>query len=402
MRRSDSEHGAVAALFAVMVSTGVVIAMGALVIDVGQIALERQELQNGADSASWTIAAKCINKPADCTMAKMSLVASDYATRNTKDGTADAQICLSNQTAQCTAWKSPGACATTTVTGGTSVEVRTSTRTGSGATSTTLLPPAFASAMSGSVSSGVMAGACGRVAWGPPGITKVFALGISMCDWKRMTGNGTQFYGPLDPLLSQLGLYSMLGLNPPTASAEGAIAQVLPAAVLGLPLPSCTTPVNLTEPRGWTWLYDNSLNPPDANCEISLKVGDLPRGFALSGLLAGKPCRDRLQAIYASKQPVLIPIFDQIEQTLLSLAPTYRIAGFAPFVLTGYDTLLPGVLTSVANLLQGNGLPSVLQKLLCTISACIYGYFTKTLVPVDLPNFGTGPDFGATIIGRTG
>nr|WP_221379630.1 Tad domain-containing protein [Actinoplanes polyasparticus] len=395
MRRSRSEHGAVAALFAVMVSTGVVIAMGALVIDVGQIALERQELQTGADAASWTIASRCVQNPADCTMAKQSLVASDYASRNTKDGSADAQICLSNQTALCTAWKSPGACPPTTVAGGTSVEVRTSTRTGT----STLLPPAFASAMSGSVSSGVMAGACGRVAWGPPGITKVLALGISMCDWKRMTANGSTFYGPLSPLLSQLGLYSVLGLPAPTAAAESAIPMVTSAKVL-LPLPSCTSPIDPTEPRGWVWLADNDLSPPDANCELTLKVGDLPRSFLLSGLTQGITCASRLQAQLASRQPVLVPIYDEV-QGLLSLAPAYRIAGFAPFVLTGWTSLLGGLLSGVGSLLNG-GLPGLLQSALCGLSQCILGYFTKTLVPLDSPTFGTGPNFGATVIGRTG
>ncbi|MCY1145603.1 Tad domain-containing protein [Actinoplanes sp. Pm04-4] len=396
-RRSGSEHGAVAALFAVMVSTGVIIAMGALVIDVGQIALERQELQTGADAASWTIATRCIQKPADCTMAKQSLVASDYANRNQKDGSADAQICISSLSAQCTSWASPGACPTTTVTGGTSVEVRTSTRTGT----STLLPPAFASAMTGSVSAGVTAGACGRVAWGPPGITKVLALGFSMCDWKRMTANGTTFYGPLSPLLSQLGLYSVLGLPAPSATTESAIPAVLPAAVLGLPLPSCTSPVDLREPRGWVWLANNDLSPPDANCEITLKVGDLPRSLVLSGLTQGVLCAGRLQSQLTSRQPVLVPIFDEIEQTLLSIAPTYRIAGFAPFVFTGYTSLLGGLLTGVGSLLNGSA-PGLLQNLLCGVSQCILGYFTKTLVPLDSPSFGTGPNFGATVIGRTG
>ncbi|WP_250004465.1 Tad domain-containing protein [Actinoplanes sp. M2I2] len=395
-RRHGSEHGAVAALFAVMVSTGVIITMGALVIDVGQIALERQELQTGADTASWSIATKCIAKPADCTMAKQSVVAQDYANRNTKDGSADAQICISSLSAQCTAWNSPAACPATTITGGTSVEVRTSTRTGA----STLLPPAFAGAMSGSASTGVTAGACGRVAWGPPGLTKVLALGFSMCDWKRMTQNGTTFYGPLSPLLSQLGLYSVLGLPAPTASAESAIPAVLPASILGLPLPSCTSPFDLTEPRGWVWLANNDLSPPDANCEISLKVGDRPRSQLLSGLTQGIACAGRLQAQLASRQPVLVPIFDDIAP-LISLTPTYRIAGFAPFVFTGYTALIPGLLSGVGSLLNG-GVAGLLQSVLCGTSQCILGYFTKTLVPVDIPSFGTGPNFGATVIGRTG
>jgi hypothetical protein len=59
------------------------------------------------------------------------------------------------------------------------------------------------------------------------------------------------------------------------------------------------------------------------------------------------------------------------------------------------------VLTGVGSLLNGN-LPGLLQSTLCGASSCILGYFTKSLVPVDAPVFGTGPNYGATVIGRTG
>ncbi len=406
LRRHDSEHGAVATLLAVLLSTGVFFGVGALVIDVTQISWERTELQTGADAASWAIALNCATAATTdtttCTSATQTPIAQTYAKQNTKDGTADAQICFYTTTCSPTpTWNTAATCRATSVTGGQSVEVRTSTRTGTGTSSSTLLPPSFAGALAGTTYTGRTVGACGRVAWGPPVAGKVLALGISKCDWKRMTGNGTIFVGPLGSLLSQLGLYQTLGLPAPTAASESAIPAVLPAAILGLPLPSCTTPVNLTEPRGWTWLFNNDFTPPDSNCEITLKVGDLPRGFVLGGITQGITCANRLAAIRTSKLPVLVPIFDQIQQTLLSLAPTYRIAGFAPFVVTGYTTLLPGVLTGVGSLLNGN-LPGLLQSILCGTSSCILGYFTKTLVPVNAPVFGTGPNYGATVIGRTG
>ncbi|GID33317.1 TadE/TadG family type IV pilus assembly protein [Paractinoplanes brasiliensis] len=399
-RTHASEHGVVATMLAVLLGTGVFFGAGALVIDVAQLSLERTELQSGADAGSWAIAMRCVRNSADCTTAAQNAVAQTYAVKNIKRRLVDSQICLTGVPGQaCSAWNSPTACPPTSVTGGKSVEVRTSTRMSSGST---LLPPTFAGKLSGTPYAGAKVGACGRVAWGPPSITKVFALGISLCDWQRMTGNGTVFYGPLAGLTGQLGLFPFLGLPAPNASAEGAVAQVVSVSAAGLPLPSCTTPINLTKPRGWTWLYDNNMNPPDANCELSLKVGDEPRGFALSGLLAGLPCRNRLQTLYATRQPVLVPIFDDIEPALLSLTPSYRIAGFASFVVTGYDALIPGVTQAAANLLSPGGVPSLLQKALCTVSACAYGYFTRTVVPVDNPLFGSGADFGATVIGRTG
>ncbi|GAB2625694.1 hypothetical protein Aab01nite_16030 [Paractinoplanes abujensis] len=399
LRRHGSEDGLVAAMLAVLLSTGVFFGTGALVIDVAQLSLERTELQSGADAASWAIALNCVRVPANCTTAAQSTVASTYTTKNIKRGAADSQICLTGVTGQtCSAWSSLTTCPATTVTGGKSVEVRTSTKLSSGST---LLPPTFAGTLSGSTYTGTRVGACGRVAWGPPGRTKVFALGISLCDWQRMTNSGTTYYGPLVGLVGQLGLFPFLGLPAPTAAAEGAIVQVTGLSAAGLPLPSCTTPtLNLTKPRGWSWLYDNSLNPPDANCEIGVDVGDEPRGFLLANLTVGANCRNRLQTLYTTRQPVLVPIFDQIEAVLLSATPAYRIAGFAAFVVTGYSSL-GGLLGSAANLLSPGGVPSLVQNVLCTLN-CIYGYFTRTVVPIDNPVFGTGSDYGATVIGRTG
>ncbi|MBU2664190.1 hypothetical protein KOI35_11875 [Actinoplanes bogorensis] len=396
--RHASDHGVVAAMIAVLCATGMFFGMGAIVIDVNQIALERAELQSGADAASWAIAVHCIDDPTKCTVAGQTATATKYTNSNIKRGVADAQFCIYTTSCSGITWGSPITCPTTTITGGTSVEVRTSTRLANGST---LLPPSFAGTLSGMTYTGQKVGACGRVAWGPVTQSKVFAMGISLCDWKRMTNNGTAFYGPVTSLLGQLGLYSVLGLPSPTASIDSAIPTVLPASVLGLPLPNCGI-TQLTTPRGWVWLGNNDYSSPDANCEITLKVGDLPRSFLLSGLTQGLLCANRLQQILAARQPVLIPIFDQIEQTLLSVAPTYRIAGFAPFVFTGYTSLLSGLLTGVGSFLQTGGVPSLLQSTLCGASQCIYGYFTKSLVPVDTPVFGTGPDYGATIIARTG
>ena len=53
------ERGAVAVIVALMLGTGVLTGIGALVIDVGQIYQERAELQNGADAAALAVAKSC-------------------------------------------------------------------------------------------------------------------------------------------------------------------------------------------------------------------------------------------------------------------------------------------------------------------------------------------------------
>ncbi|MEU4690357.1 hypothetical protein [Actinoplanes sp. NPDC023714] len=403
----DSEHGAVMLIVALFLANAVIFGMGAIVIDVGMAWQEREELITGADAASMKIALNCVADSTKCTVADQTPVAIAYAKKNSKDGLADAQICFSFTT--CPAWKTTTACPPVPTpaageTTGTWVEVRTTTVTAKG----TILPPVFAKAATGGKFTGKTVGACARVAWGPPAVRKVLALGISLCDWKRMTSNGTTFSGPLDPLLGGIGLYPMLGLPTVKPGGDSPIAAALPAAVLGLPLPSCTTPLDLTVPRGYIWLQGPEIfntTLPDAKCEIDLKVGDLPRSFLLGGLTVGSTnrCTARLQALIASKQPVLVPIYDKIEQALLSIAPTYRIVGFAPLQITGFSGLLGGLLGGVSSILSGN-LLDALTKVLCDVaSGCIYGYFTKTLVPTYQPRFGTGTNvYGATVIGRTG
>jgi hypothetical protein len=99
--------------------------------------------------------------------------------------------------------------------------------------------------------------------------------------------------------------------------------------------------------------------------------------------------------------PVMVPIYDTIVQALLTVAPQYHIVGFAPFVVTGVYNLLSGLLSGVGSILTG-GLLTGLNSTLCGLTNCVLGYFTKTLVPMPRPVFGTGPNYGATVIGRTG
>jgi len=58
-RLRHDERGVVAAIVAILLGTGVLLGMGALVIDVGQIYQERAELQNGADAAALAVAESC-------------------------------------------------------------------------------------------------------------------------------------------------------------------------------------------------------------------------------------------------------------------------------------------------------------------------------------------------------
>ncbi|WP_203816172.1 Tad domain-containing protein [Paractinoplanes ferrugineus] len=391
-------------VLAALLAGGVVMGLGAVVIDVGQLYVEREQLQSGADAASMAVALSCIRGDL-CTSAAQTTLATTFAGRNAGgDQKAGTQICINNTGCPAT-WNTAITCPPmfTPPAGqsiGNYVEVRTSTLTSTGGT---LLPPTFAGALSGINYKGKQVGTCARVNWGPPVVTKVFALGISLCDWKRMTGNNTNFYSPIGSLLSGLGLYTTIGLNPPTPGADSAIVKSGSTVLLGSVAPSCTTPLNTTVPRGYGWLMYQDLSAPDSNCMMNLAVDDLPRASLLS--FTSLTCIPLLQGYAAAGRPILVPIYDKLIPSvspILSVAPQYHIVGFAPFVPTGYYTLLGGLVKGLTSILSG-GLAQGINDVLCITSACITGYFTKLLTPATRPTgFGTGQNFGATVIARTG
>ncbi|MCD5341622.1 Tad domain-containing protein [Arthrobacter sp. AK04] len=113
----------------------VLIGVGAVAVDVGQIYAERAQLQNGADAGALAVAESC--DPGPCTTS----LAGPLANANSNDGLSDATVDLS-------------------VTG--QVTVTTSTKTGS----SSFLTKLFASALNAGP---VTVGATSTAAWGSPG-----------------------------------------------------------------------------------------------------------------------------------------------------------------------------------------------------------------------------------------
>jgi hypothetical protein len=252
MGRRDDE-GAVA-IIAAMMSAVLIFGIGAIVIDVGLLYAEKEQLQSGADFASWKVAQACIFDPAVCTSAGQADNARIYAEKNAEDTRADAQVCVNNL--NCPVWGTTATCPPQPAITGNydTAEVRTSTRN---TDNTRLVPPVFAAALTGGVYRGNQVGACARVVWGVPVATNVLAMGVSQCDWDRMTNGGKKFYAlpGLDPLLQQTGVYSLLGLESP---ADSAIAISNPL------LSWCNNPLDHTTSSGYAWL--NSLG----NCHLDV------------------------------------------------------------------------------------------------------------------------------------
>jgi Flp pilus assembly protein TadG len=396
--RLSDDHGAVAALVAMLLSMGVLLGMGALVVDGGQLYVEREQLQSGADMASWKVALSCIAGNT-CTNAAQTANAVNSAKLNANDNAADAQVCISGTT--CPTWKTNATCLATPAAsvGGTSAEVRTNTLNPSGST---IIPPIFAGALPGINYTGKHTGACARVSWGIPVTGRSLALAFSLCDWGRSTNKGTSFAGlPLvGNLLNQLGVYALAGQTNASSAIDNVYIGNTP---LGVNLTVCTTAwPSVTAPRGYAWLKPTDS---DNDCYFPPNAGDWVASFNPLDLTSitqnaavATSCSNELKRLRDTGQPVLVPLYDQ-DFGITQYLATYHIVGFAPFVVTGYTSLLPGVVSAVSSI---TNLVPALASLLCGLANCIYGYFTQALVPTSRPVFGTGTNYGATVIGRTG
>ena len=362
--RWRSDRGALGVLVAVVLGFGVLLGFGALVIDVGQLYAEREELQSGSDAAALAVAQACAVNPAACTAAAQAGVAADLADQNATDGASAVDVlCGAPGTGL------PGcpaaadnitACVSDPPASGSWVEVRTTTSMPDGST---LLPPTFARTLLGNEDyDGTRVGACARVAWGTPGSAATIAVTMSTCEWNEITADGTTLWPAPDFM--------------PPASAEGIIQ--LHGTSGASPCPA--GPSGWDAPGGFGWLDD-----PSATCATSVSADGTYGGD--TGVSASQPCRDALRDMRDAHAAALIPIFDGVHGTGSNIE--YHLSGFSAFVLTGYH--LPGI--KEKSWLSGKDLCKGDDK-------CLYGYFVTGLFPAS-GGFG-GTNYGAKILRLVG
>lgn len=353
------ERGAVGVLVAILIGGGVLLGLGALVVDVGQLYSERAQLQNGADAGALAVAKSC----AEGTCAPGS--ATLYANKNSADGVSAVNlVCGSGAIGACPA--STGTiydCPSAPKAGTNYVDVHTSTLTTSGST---LLPPSLARTLLGmSNYNGSTVYACAQASWGPPQAASGIAVTFSACEWDQATQNGTLF-APAPPYPP----------NPlPAASFDRVLKLHTTRTNGGCP----TEPAGADGPGlfGWT-------NDPSNNCTTPIINGMFGGS---TGTSISQPCKAVMSADQQNKTLIFMPIYVSVQNP--GNNAVYTLKGFAAFVITGYH--LPGFSASDWLNPANN----------CTGSdKCINGYFTQGLVP----NPGTigGPNLGADIIALTG
>jgi Flp pilus assembly protein TadG len=378
LRRDD--RGAVGVLVAVLIGGGVLLGMGAMVVDVGQLYSERAQLQNGADAGALGVAKTCA--AGSC----VTTAAQSYANLNAHDGTSAVDlVCGMGGLAACPA--STGKiydCPAAPAGGQKYVDVHTSTLTTSGST---LLPPSFARTLLGMSSyGGSTVKACAQAEWGPPSTATTIAFTISACEWDNATQNGTVF-APPPPAVPPPGYNpydQVIALH--AGSTSGACAA---------------NPADADAPGAFGWVDD-----PLKNCTVTI----VNNQYGTSPGTSGNDCSSVLPN--AAKPPpnetvVYVPVYSSV--AMQGNNTIYTLKGFAAFVITGY-TSLPSIGTSTDWDLPGTPAQELKkQKDLCqTVSGgngsspdCIDGYFTKGLIPSG-GTVGTGPDLGADIFTLSG
>lgn len=283
------DRGAIAVLVAVLLSGGVLLGMGALVIDVGTIAVERESLQSDADSVAWAVAASCALGRAGSDGGQMcdtpDQAAAGYAgDSDSRDQRAAgrASACLGNCGSSRPFRDCPAAPPGTP--GGIAVAAL-STLNDDG---TTFLPPVLAQTL-GSGNTGTHVVTCSQVAWDVATQGTVLGIAVGRCEWTDSTAGDAA-----DPAGQPVAL------------------------TLNQPCPASSAPE-------FTWIGD-----PGGACTATLAVGDLRYATSSDG------CGEALTAAQESQKPVLVPIIDRADSSGL------HVAGLGGFMVTGHVFCNPG------------------------------------------------------------
>jgi Flp pilus assembly protein TadG len=205
--RDGGGRGAVAVIVAVLVGSGVLLGMAALVVDVGQLYQNRAELQSGADAAALAVAKACASGNCGPATTTATTYANDNASGLTGHkanvylvcgaATAGGGSAIQVGTGPCSVAKT--VCPANPPAGRNYVDVVTTTLLPNGSH---LLPPVFSETLAGNSNyKGSTVYACAQAQWGGPPIGNTIGITMAYCSWFQGTTGGTS-YPPLPPYTS--------------------------------------------------------------------------------------------------------------------------------------------------------------------------------------------------------
>jgi hypothetical protein len=340
----------VATVVAILLAGGVLLGFLALVVDVGRIYVEREELQTGADAAALAIAKACATATSACaTHEALMDLAQTYANANSGDGVSKVSGVCGRSAVALSACGDPVGNLTDCLGGepdnGPYVEVRVSTQLPDGSL---VLPPTFAQTMAGNAGfDGASVGACARATWQTPAQTPILGLAISTCEWAGLTRGGTGSADDPQPRDERV-----ISIEPGHGTCSDAVDPGWRRA----------------GPAGWL--------STDPSCEVHLP---LDRVLPEQPGHATTACEDRLRDAAVHRETIYLPVYDATREGFPGRA--YQIVAFAPFLPTGFvlGAAAPSGGQVLPSLLNPPGTP-------CPVSTgqqCVSGVFTDPLVPVS-------------------
>jgi hypothetical protein len=323
------DRGAVGVLIAVLLAGGVLLGMGALTIDVGQIYQNRAELQNGADAAALAIATQCARGTCP---ANALTTAVTYASDNASALTGDVAgvDCVHGVSGGNTF--SDGSCPSgfnggsgltncpTDPTTGNFVDVQTETGTVS-----TLLPPVFAQTVVGnSTYNGTNVKACAQAEWGAGG---ALAFTISTCEFNVATNGTTSQPG-------NLAWNPANGTPSYPADVEYDIQFLVHSSGNGNNSTCPTGPANHVEPGAFGWTAGTG-NGSNKDCVTAITDTNGVYTYGADPGASALDCSSVLDALWHSHGTALVPVYGSV--TGNGQNTEYTLAGYVPMVITGFN-----------------------------------------------------------------
>jgi len=346
----------------------------ALVVDIGIVSGEAEELRSGADSAAMAVAVDCA-RWRDADECRTGSSAREYANDNANtDNVSGATACGRGPAGapsfgrpQACGGSAPANCASGPPASGPYIQVVTTTDGPSG----TVLPPVFAQAIGGTGWSGAT---CARATWAPPTHMPVFGLAISRSTWQQLTSSGTNYMRhPHYPDVTDEDRICLYG-SPSAGSC--------PASPGSPPNPN------------FVWL--------DSTGGSCATTGDVAVGNTVNvnnGDDPGGTCAGRLDSFTHpvtnhddptnSNVTLYVAVYDNYSP---SGGGRVRVVGFGGFISSGYFLKKGGTTYSHRSFLSGSSGCSAAN------ASCLYGYFERVVVPKNHPiDFGQ-TDYGVNVV----
>lgn len=367
-----SEKGAIAIIVATFFSTGFIFSMFALVVDVGAIQFEKRTLQNAANSAVVSTAINCALSYSGCSSSIAEAnTAKKYLNANSQDGRSQVNVmCGASPLSPCS---TPTSCKTVSSAYPNYLRVVSSTENSD---NSYVLKPIFAGIFDPNLKNGYSASACAQATWGRAAFANVQPIGVPICLYSSQNVNTAI------PMFSTVsGTYTTCVVKDVDGKTFNA-----PNMVNGFSFINFST--------------GNTVRNLNSNCETNSAIFESSTG--ITNLLSNaenlsKVCVNsatflvKLQNWITSGSSYFLPAMGSVSAQGGN-AINYPVLAFFKFKLLGFylnsgrDQSVPAI-------------PTTVRTSICGSRDCIYGTFTKGMVPTARVSTDTSvPSVGALAV----